>query len=289
MDRRQFINLTGLAGMSLLVSFDLSGRIIARIKVPVKGVQGFALEKMLSDNSISWSQPEKHNSPIKNKPTQSKYALAQLFNTASGEEVTFTPPIGTEYTVRTNMNGLNNQTDTGLYHEYTVQCDSGMLPELTFEFSGANPLPAWSFLQTEQADEYLVRIIVPTDDNAVSETLRIYFSQIVDGIDQRRTPERLPQTIKLLANYPNPFNSTTTIRFQLLRKQHIRVEVLDLLGRKMKTLYEGIKNSGMHSLRWNGRDGQNKPAASGTYVLRISGDGKTLNQIVKTGRMVMVK
>ena len=287
MNRRHFINLTGLSGLSLLVSFDLSGRIISRLKVPAKGVHGFALEKMLSDSRIVWSRPQ----PVKinGKLHQTQYTFAQLFKTAGGAEVAFTPPMGSEYTVRTNMNGADNQTDSGLFHEYTVQCDAGMLPELTFDFSADNPLPAYSYLKTENTDEYLVRLIIPTDGNAVSETLTVYFGQIVDGIDNRRTPEELPQTVELLVNYPNPFNGTTTIRFQLKQKQPIRVEILDLLGRNIITLYEGIQNSGKHRLYWNGRDGQNREAASGTYVLRIRAGGKTMNQVVKTGRMVMVK
>ena len=282
MDRRQFINLTGLSGLSLLLSFDLSGRLISTVLTTQKGRQGFALGPSFS------KKPPPINTSIP-KSARPNFKAAQVFKNTGGSEVSFDPPLGAEYTVRTGMNGANNQTDAGLFHEYSVQCDPGMLPELTFEFSGENPLPAWSFTGGENADEYYVRLIIPTDANEISETLTIYFTQNVDGIDRRRSPGHLPRAVELLPNYPNPFNNETVIRYQLNQAGQIRVEVLDLLGRRIKTLFEGFKNAGSYSVRWDGKDDRNQTAASGTYILRLSAGGQSINRVVKTGRMVMVK
>lgn len=286
MNRRQFINLSGLTGFSLVVSIDFSGKIVSCFPTARKGVNGVSLEKMLSDSGITWSNPDTPN--IEGKLAQTKQVLAQLFKTASGEEVTYTPPIGSEHTVRTNMDGANDQKDAGLFHEYLVQCDSGYKPELTFTLSGDNPIPAYSSQATGNPNEYLVRMIAPTDGNDISEDLTVYFGQIPTPIDNRDDPVQLPQSISLSQNYPNPFNNTTTIPYQVNRPTDIKIEVYDTAGRRVTTLFDGKKMPGNHSETWNGTDSNGNTVSSGVYMLKVTSPDHTITKpYVK--KMVMVK
>ncbi len=76
-----------------------------------------------------------------------------------------------------------------------------------------------------------------------------------------------------LVSSPNPFNSSTVIRFCLAHRGHVRVEIFDLTGRKVKTLVDRMLNGSEQSVRWRGEDSAGRPLPSGIYVCRVSLDG----------------
>lgn len=81
----------------------------------------------------------------------------------------------------------------------------------------------------------------------------------------------LPKGFELLANYPNPFNPTTTISFNI--KQHadmpVSLIIYNTLGRKVRTLIHEAMNAGHYSVEWNARDEVDQPVASGIYLYRL--------------------
>lgn len=70
---------------------------------------------------------------------------------------------------------------------------------------------------------------------------------------------------------PNPFNPSTTARFDLIRGGHFRLAVYDLGGGSVRTLASGDLPAGSHSARWDGRDDHGRPLPSGVYILRLQG------------------
>jgi galactose oxidase-like protein len=88
---------------------------------------------------------------------------------------------------------------------------------------------------------------------------------------QRRTPEAsLPLSFALRQNEPNPSGITTVIRYDLPAASPVRLEVFDLLGRKVATLADGVYPAGFHSLEWNLRDARGAPVRPGVYVYRMA-------------------
>jgi flagellar hook assembly protein FlgD len=83
---------------------------------------------------------------------------------------------------------------------------------------------------------------------------------------------------------PNPFNPSTTIRFDLARTGYASLEVYDLSGRHVRTLDSGYLSAGQHWALWNGQDEHGKTVASGVYFLRLSGQ-----DFVKTQRVALIK
>lgn len=71
-------------------------------------------------------------------------------------------------------------------------------------------------------------------------------------------------------NAPNPFNSSTVIRFDLKDEVGVRLEVYDTMGREIATLAHGRLTAGRYALRWNGRDGSGRSVSSGVYILRLT-------------------
>ena len=79
----------------------------------------------------------------------------------------------------------------------------------------------------------------------------------------------LPQGYALYANTPNPFNPETAIRFDIPMAGDVRLEVLDILGRRIRVLMEGGISAGRHQALWDGRDDSGQPVSSGVYLYRL--------------------
>ena len=86
---------------------------------------------------------------------------------------------------------------------------------------------------------------------------------------------------KILSTYPNPFNSSTTISFNLNSSERITLSVYNLLGQNIATLFEGQMNSGLHQIQWNGRGADRSPLPSGTYIVRLSTENANQSQIIQ--------
>lgn len=75
---------------------------------------------------------------------------------------------------------------------------------------------------------------------------------------------RIPSGFKLITNYPNPFNASTTIRLEIPRSEFVRLEIFNLLGRRISVLIEERLNAGIYEVRF--------PCAgyaSGLYLARV--------------------
>jgi hypothetical protein len=75
----------------------------------------------------------------------------------------------------------------------------------------------------------------------------------------------IPTTFSLLPAYPNPFNATCVIPFTMSRRDHVQLYIYNILGQKVMTLFDGMKDAGIHRLTW---DAQNQ--ASGIYFLQLT-------------------
>lgn len=74
-----------------------------------------------------------------------------------------------------------------------------------------------------------------------------------------------------ISNYPNPFNPTTTIAFNLSTNDNISLDIYNIKGQKVKNLYKGYASTGTHKIVWDGRDNNGNEVSSGIYFTKISG------------------
>ena len=93
----------------------------------------------------------------------------------------------------------------------------------------------------------------------------------------------IPRTFRLLQNFPNPFNPSTTIPYELQHPAQVRLEVFNMLGQRVNTLVDGMQSAGTHTVTWDARDGHGAGVAAGHYIYRI-----TVGEVSDSRQMVLV-
>ncbi|MBD3225176.1 MAG: T9SS type A sorting domain-containing protein [Caldithrix sp.] len=106
-------------------------------------------------------------------------------------------------------------------------------------------------------------------------------NSVATPVQQKESRQRY--RYNLYPNYPNPFNPSTTIRFELLKGGPTKLIIYNLLGQKVKVLADGYYNSGRHTIQWNGKDRTGRPLPSGVYFLHLQSADYT-----ETHKMVLV-
>ena len=85
-----------------------------------------------------------------------------------------------------------------------------------------------------------------------------------------RAPGVVPERSFLRQNAPNPFNPITTISFRVGREGPVVLDVHDLAGRRIRTLWSGSLPAGDHVVRWDGDDGSGRAVGAGVYLARLT-------------------
>jgi hypothetical protein len=85
----------------------------------------------------------------------------------------------------------------------------------------------------------------------------------------RQSESVVPTEFALQTNHPNPFSRVTTIGFALPRPTQVRLEVFDLLGRRVRTLASSEYPVGEHSIEWDGRQEGGAAVRGGVYLCRM--------------------
>jgi hypothetical protein len=111
--------------------------------------------------------------------------------------------------------------------------------------------------------------------------LEVYLNSLVPDLSTSVADQHLliQETVTLSTNYPNPFNPTTTIGYQLPAEDRVVLKVYDIFGREVKTLVDARQSSGTHRVQFDGRQ-----CSSGTYYARLQAGGMT-----QTIKLVLLK
>ncbi len=95
----------------------------------------------------------------------------------------------------------------------------------------------------------------------------------------------LPRQFALFQNYPNPFNAETIIQYQISGgRQHVLLEIFDILGKKVRTLVNENQSGGFYRVNWDGKDDRGSDVASGTYIYKMDA-----GSFAESKRMILVR
>jgi hypothetical protein len=90
---------------------------------------------------------------------------------------------------------------------------------------------------------------------------------------QEAEDPNLPREFSLAQNQPNPFGSTTSIRFGLPRASFVQLEIFDLQGRRVRVLRHGLLPAGYHAAEWDRLGSDGTVTAPGVYLYRLRAGG----------------
>ena len=139
-------------------------------------------------------------------------------------------------------------TAQAFYGDYTI----------TAEFNGQHAQQSFTFTSDGQST---VELQIDSEETAV-----------------QRNP-MVPHTVELAANYPNPFNPTTSIEYALPRRAHVSLQVFDANGRLITTLVQQSQDAGWHRVEFIGDD-----LSSGIYYCRLQTDRE-----IRTRKLLLLK
>ncbi len=111
----------------------------------------------------------------------------------------------------------------------------------------------------------------------------IYMFAVANGVDPG--DDDLPDTsLQLGQSYPNPFSPSTTIRYSLPARSHVRLGIYDVAGREVSVIQDGVQPVGPHEVRWDGADRKGLPLSAGVYFVRLDAGGET-----RTSKIMLVR
>lgn len=122
-------------------------------------------------------------------------------------------------------------------------------------------------------------VTIPHDEIA-----RLTFTDDASGADDQDGEGPAPLTFKLLRAYPNPFNPSTTIEYELAASSPVTVCVFDLHGALVRELLRETRGAGRHQVVWDGRDDDGAPVASGAYICAVECAARILSR-----QLILVK
>lgn len=154
-----------------------------------------------------------------------------------------------------------------LYNDNDPRAASSILSDIEKGASLSTPM------EISDAEHALATYVNPKTGKSIN------MSELGNGTPVSDTLASELASDNLMANYPNPFNPSTTIRYNLPATGHVTLKIYDILGREVVTLVNENQGVGVHIARFDGTR-----LASGLYFYRLSAPG--VSQVKK---MLMVK
>ncbi len=122
------------------------------------------------------------------------------------------------------------------------------------------------------------------DTHIASDHLPIVFDISIDDNIGVAKENHFIKDLSLYPNYPNPFNSQSSISFYLPFKSMVDVSIIDISGKVIVQLINEIRPKGNHSIKWNGKNNMGYEVTSGLYFSVLKFDGYLLKR-----KMILVK
>jgi FlgD Ig-like domain/Fibronectin type III domain len=167
---------------------------------------------------------------------------------------------------------------TFTWDEPAVEDLTGYNVYLDQQIEGNTEDTQWIFNDLTNGQTYFAGVEA-VYDNGNSIMVELEFIYSGTGID-----EKILVASKLLGNYPNPFNPTTTISFSLIETGNVTIEVFNVKGKIVKQLINEQLPVGQHSVVWNGTDDNNNFVSSGVYFYKMRS-----GNYIQTRKMILLK
>lgn len=114
-------------------------------------------------------------------------------------------------------------------------------------------------------------VFTVTDSHSGSDTDTVLVSILPTSIEERRD-DLIPTEFRLYQNFPNPFNISTQILFDVPVASHIRLVIYNNLGQELRTLVDNFLSPGIYNVIWDGKINGDKIVPSGSYFIEMKNE-----------------
>ncbi len=170
------------------------------------------------------------------------------------------------FTVSFSIEIMKIHKTDGTMDEYDISSD------VNITFGGVSETDVMKIMKTNNS----------TDEYNLSDVIVIAFTSTSIIDDDKQLLKEIP--ISLLKNYPNPFNPSTNISFDISKSGKVEVSVYNQKGELVRKLMNKVVSAGSYKLNWDGKNSSSQSASSGFYFTKV-----TLNESSKINRMVLIK
>jgi hypothetical protein len=166
------------------------------------------------------------------------------------------------------LDATANGMDALHYPDYASAQHPAGIQSLTINAAGYDAKTLWlgfSFMSVRDASTPtpLVRNILLADFMSwVGHALK-------DPWEEGPMEDEVPDAYRLSQNFPNPFNPTTTIKFDIRTKGHVRLRIYNVAGQLVKTMIDDVMEAGSYTREWKGTNNLGSKVASGVYFYRL--------------------
>src|SRR5262249_33085863 len=143
--------------------------------------------------------------------------------------------------------------------------DTGAPFDVAFDPNGATPDSMYTAQLVLTGSDEILPGGQPSVPLTVDLSATVYSGPLAVGGGPAR-----PARTQLYTPFPSPLAMASSVRFDLARGDRVRLDVLDLAGRRVATLADRAFEPGRYALRWTGRDAGGAPVAAGLYFVRMS-------------------
>lgn len=142
------------------------------------------------------------------------------------------------------------------------------------------PPSSWFKFVRVEGKLYFPRSNLPICFRVHDDTVEVLPTD-VRWIEGSAEEDSRPTSFSISQNYPNPFNPATEFKFDLPRDCHVKIEVFNILGQKVKTLADEEMRAGSYVVDWDGRDHRGVELSSGIYFYRMrAGDFSDVRKMI---------
>ena len=260
------------ANFSQVVTLDGSG------SSDLDGTIESYLWSQISGTSVTIDNPEETTTSFTspNEEGEFKFKLVVTDNEMANDADTIIVTV-----VNTNISPLadagTNQS-VGFNQVVTLDGSGSSDPDGTIEsylwsqISGTNaalgtPNEAITTLTSPAEENILVFSLSITDE--LGGTDRDTISVLVQNTTNAIGANLLPEELRLIGNFPNPFNPKTKIVFETLKETEVGLSIYNIYGQSVWKTNLGLLEKGLHAVSWAGENAQNKTPTSGIYFYRV--------------------
>ena len=181
------------------------------------------------------------------------------------------------------VDGNSGEAEDGSFYflgyDFVTYIEPGSGPIMEVEVQFNNTLNNHSVV-------FMIDAISAGDVNALPlDVVADNFGQFVNTTLSTVGESSLPIEFKLYANYPNPFNPSTIITYDIAKASNVELSVFDMRGREIRTLVSNtFQNSGKYHINWDGNDDYGVGVSAGVYIYKLKASNKVFHR-----KMVLMK